>query len=91
MNIAFFARIYTAEVKHSILWVNMIIFRPTDFLLALVFVAKNCETLLTPTYSHLSIIPFRNQVMLKRIVTAGLKILTKVQTSVQQIFLFLES
>ena len=60
MNIAFFARIYTAEVKHSILWVNMIIFRPTDFLLALVFVAKNCEALFTPTYSHLSIIPFRN-------------------------------
>ena len=66
MNLAFFGRIYTAEVKHSIQWVNMIIFRPTDFLLALAFVAKNCETLLTPTYSHLSIIPFRNQVMHKR-------------------------
>ena len=68
MNIAFFARIYTAEVKHSMPWVNMIIFRPTDFILALVFLAKNCEALFTPTYSHLSIIPFRNQVMYKRIV-----------------------
>ena len=72
MNIAFFARIYTAEVKHSILWVNMIIFRPTDFLLALVFVDKNCETFLTPTYSHLSIIPFRYQVMHKKIVKISL-------------------
>ena len=35
MNIAFFVRIYTAEVKHAILWVNMIIFLPTDFLVAL--------------------------------------------------------
>ena len=72
MNIAFFARSYAAEVKLSILWVNMIIFLPTDFLLALVFVAKNCETLLTPTYSHLSIIPFRNQVMYKRIAKMSL-------------------
>ena len=53
VNVAFFARIYTAEFKHSILSVNMIIILPTDFLLALVFVAKNCETLLTPTYRHL--------------------------------------
>ena len=72
MNIAFFARIYTAEVEHSILWVNMIIFRLTDFLLALVFVAKNCEVLLTPTYSHLSTIPFRNLVMDKEIVNISL-------------------
>ena len=72
MKIAFFARIYTPEVKHSILWVNMIIFRPTDFLLALVFVAKNCDTLFTSTYSHLSIIPFRNQVIYKRIVKISL-------------------
>ena len=33
VNIAFFARIYAAEVKRSILRVNMIIFRPTDYLL----------------------------------------------------------
>ena len=72
MKIAFFARIYAAEVKHSMLWVNMIIFRPTNFLLALVFVAKNCETLLTPSYSHLSIIPFRNKVVYKRIVKISL-------------------
>ena len=72
MNIAFFARIYAAEVKRSILWVNMIILRPTDFLLASVLVAKNCDTLLTPTCSHLSIIPFRNQVMYKRIVKISL-------------------
>ena len=30
MNIAFFARISTAEVKNSILWVNMIIFCPIE-------------------------------------------------------------
>ena len=47
-ELAFFASIYTAEVKHSMLWVNIIIFRPENGfeLLALVFVAKNCETLL---------------------------------------------
>ena len=70
----------------------MIIFHPTDFLLVLVFVAKNCETLLTPTYNHLSITLFRNQVMDKcQNITAGLKILTKIQTFVEQIFSFLES
>ena len=72
INVAFFARIYTADVKHSILWANMIIFRGTDFLVALVFVAKNCETLLTPTNSHLSIILFRNQVMHKKILKISL-------------------
>ena len=30
MNIAFFVRISTAEVKNSILWVNMIIFCPIE-------------------------------------------------------------
>ena len=72
MNTAFFARISTAEVKHSIPGVNMIIFCPTGFLLALVFVAKNCETLLTPSYSHPTIILFRNQVMRKKIAKISL-------------------
>ena len=71
-NIAFSASIDTVEVKYSILWVNMITFRPTDFLLALVFIAKNCETLVTTTSTHLSIIPFRNQLMHKRIVKISL-------------------
>ena len=50
----------------------MITFRPTDFLLALVFVAKNYKTLVTTTFGHLSIIPFRNQVIYKRIVKISL-------------------